>query len=179
MAFSQELVFVDTLLLLAVIIAIYLTYNASARLVMRKASRWWIVAFRASTIAEIIMLVFVVVDIPWTVAQLFFPQLENLFVLEYLLIYAIVTTMVVFPAINVLLRVSLTKREAERQQLMTDREDLLKQMQLVTAKYLRKELGEAVFIKLNTDLQARIITLESRLERIRIEAEHPGPLFKP
>jgi hypothetical protein len=175
---AQSIV-VDILLLFAVIISIFLTYNASIRLTQREAKRWWVVALRAVIIGEVIVLIYTIVDIPWTIGRLYYPELGQFQVLEYLFIYAIVTTMVVFPAINLLLRISLTKREIERQELMSEREDLLKQIQVATNKFLHKQMSEAVFLKVTTDLHARVVQVESRLEKLRIEAEQPGPLFSP
>lgn len=177
MSFIEETIFIDVLLLLATIIIIYLTYNASQRLTQKGAKREWIVAFRMLTIAEIIILVYTVVDIPWLVGQLYFVELERIAVLKYILIYIIVTMMVVIPAINLLLRTSLTQREVARRQLMQEREDVLKQIQLATSKYLRKELGEAVFIKLSTQLHARVISIEAKLERMRIAADSIHSVF--
>jgi len=174
----QSVIAIDVLLFLAVIVAIYLTYTAAVRLSMRKAKSWVIMSLRLVTVGEIIAIIYCIVDIPWTAGRIYYPQLESLLVLEYLFIYGIVTTMMVFPAISLLLRVSVNKHESERQELLSEREDVLKQIQVTTGKYLRKQIGEPVFIKIITDLQARVVAIESKLEKMRIEGEQPKSLFQ-
>lgn len=168
MATLLETVLIDALLLLSVIICIYLTYNASVRLSLLKAKRWMIAGLRVATVAEVIILVYALVDIPWTIGRMYYPQLNNLLVLEFLFIYVIVTAMIAIPAVGALLRVSLDRREATLKKLTAEREELLKQVQLATAKYLRKQISEIVFTKVSTDLQSRLLAVEAKLEKLRV-----------
>ncbi len=174
MVWSESLV-IDAVLLLAAIIFIYLTYNASVRLTRQKVvSREWVFALRTVTLGECIVLIYAIVDIPWTIIILYFPDLVGFGVFKYLFIYAILSTIIVVPAVNQILRVPFAQRERERNLLLEERNDLLQELKIVTSKFLKKEISEKVFSDISKDLEAKIVTVEAKLEKLRLATEPRG-----
>jgi len=180
MALNESLI-IDAILLLVSIIFVYLTYNASVRLTKQKdIARAWIVALRTVTLGECIAIIYAIVDIPWTIILIFFPQFWAFDVLKYLIIYAILTTIIVAPAINQILKVPFAQREREKTLLGEQRDDLLQEMKIITSKFLRKQISERVFVEVTKDLEGKIVSVEAKLEKLRFGEEPKGPkeLFK-
>jgi len=180
MPLSESLV-IDAVLLLVSIIFVYLTYNASVRLTKTKdVARVWVVALRAVTLGECIAIIYAIVDIPWSIILMFFPQFLMFDVLKYLIIYAILTTIIVAPAINQILKVPFAQRERERSLLTERRDDLLQEMKILTSKFLRKQISERVFVEVTKELEGKIVSVEAKMEKLKFgeEPKEMKELFK-
>ncbi|MCX6767279.1 MAG: hypothetical protein NTY90_00915 [Candidatus Micrarchaeota archaeon] len=178
----SEALATDAFLLLAAIVLIYLMYNASVKLAKQKnIPSTWLFALRTVTLGECIILIYAIVDIPWTVITLYFPDLVFLSVFKYLFIYVILSAVIVAPAVNQILRVPFAQRERDKNLLYDSRSDLLQELKIVTSKFLKKQMPEKVFVDISSDLEIKIASIEAKLEKLRIATEPDmfKELFKP
>jgi membrane-associated HD superfamily phosphohydrolase len=179
----SEALFIDAGLLATATMLMYFAYNSGVRLARqsRAASPRFLLALRIVTLGVIIVLVYTVVDIPWNFISFYVPGILGVDALKYVFVYAIISSIIVFPAVNIILKAPLGERERERSALLSERDDLLQQLKIATSKYLKKEIGEDVFKEIGKDIQGKIIAVESKLEKLRIEIERksePRELFK-
>jgi hypothetical protein len=164
----NETLLLDALILLVSIIFIYLTYNASVRLAKRKdVSGTWFVILRLVTLGECVGLLYTMVDIPWTVIMMLFPQFAAFNILKFLIIYGIVSTIIVAPAIAQILRVPFAEKDREKDVILEERDDLLQEMKIVTSRFLRKEISERVFLEVSRELEEKIVSLDAKIEKIK------------
>lgn len=168
----EEALFLDALMLVASGILIFLTYNAARRLAKshKPISLNVLMGLRLVTWGEIVVLTYALIDIPWNFVVTQFPSISVIDILKYVIVYAIIVTIIILPVLNTILGVPVSEIDRRRKMLLVRREDFLQEMRIITTKYLKKEISEQVFRDLGRDIQGKLASIEAKLERLRMQA---------
>jgi uncharacterized protein (DUF486 family) len=167
----EEALMLDALMLVVSGILIFLTYNAASRLAKspKPISLNVLAGLRIVTWGEIVVLTYALIDIPWNFILQSIPGVSMLDILKYVIVYAIIVTIIVLPIINALLGVPLTELEKRRRALLAKREELMQEMRIITTKYLKQDISETTFRDISREIQGKLASIEAKLERMRMQ----------